>query len=125
MRTITMSPNGRLTLPAEVRQRLGLEGETEFDVEVTERGSVTLRPVVVIPRDDAWAYAAEHLAAVARALSDIREAACASSLMATWPPTTADHALALCAGHECRGLRPRPPRTGAPGCPDGGVGLPV
>ena len=73
MRTITMSPNGRLTLPAEVRQRLGLEGETEFDVEVTERGSVTLRPVVVIPRDDAWDYAAEHLAAVARALSDIRE----------------------------------------------------
>ena len=73
MRTITMSPNGRLTLPAEVRQRLGLEGETEFDVELTERGSVTLRPVVVIPRDDAWAYAAEHLAAVARALSDIRD----------------------------------------------------
>ena len=32
-----------------------------------------LRPVVVIPRDDAWAYAAEHLAAVARARSDIRE----------------------------------------------------
>jgi hypothetical protein len=52
---------------------LGLDGETEFDVEVTERGSVTLRPVVVIPRDDAWAYAAEHLADVARALTDIRE----------------------------------------------------
>ena len=26
MRTITMSPNRRLTLPAEVRQRLGLAG---------------------------------------------------------------------------------------------------
>jgi AbrB family looped-hinge helix DNA binding protein len=49
---------GRLTLPAEVRQRLGLDGETEFDVEVTDRGSVTLRPVVVVPRDDAWAYTA-------------------------------------------------------------------
>ena len=60
MRTITMSPNGRRTLPAEERQRPGLEGETEFDVEVTERGSVTLRPVVVIPRDDAWAYTAER-----------------------------------------------------------------
>jgi hypothetical protein len=65
MRTITMSPNGRRTLQAEVRQRLGLEGETEFDVEVDERGSV--------PRDDVRAYTAEHLAAVARALSDIRE----------------------------------------------------
>ena len=73
MRTITMSPNGRLTLPAEVRQRLGLDGETEVDVAMTERGSVTLRPVVVIPRDDAWAYSSEHLANVARALADIRE----------------------------------------------------
>ena len=73
MRTITMSPNGRLTLPAEVRQRLGLHGETEFDVEVTDRGGVTLRPVVVIPRDDAWAYTAEHLAGVARGRADIRE----------------------------------------------------
>ena len=72
MRTITMSPNGRLTLPRGT-QRLGLAGETEFDVEVTDRGSVTLRPVVVIPRDDAWAYTAEHLADVARALADIRE----------------------------------------------------
>ena len=73
MRTVTMSPNGRLTLPAEVRQRLGLDGETEFDVEVTEHGSVTLRPVVVLPRDDAWAYTAQHLAQVANALADLRE----------------------------------------------------
>lgn len=68
-----MSPNGRLTLPAEVRQRLGPAGETEFDVEVTDHGSVTLRPVVVLPRDDAWASTAEHLAQVAKALADIRE----------------------------------------------------
>ncbi|HVG64765.1 MAG TPA: hypothetical protein VND02_01665 [Actinomycetota bacterium] len=27
----------------------------------------------MIPRDDAWAYTAEHLADVARALADIRE----------------------------------------------------
>jgi AbrB family looped-hinge helix DNA binding protein len=73
MRTITMSPNGRLTLPAEVRQRLGLDGEAEFDVEVSDHGSVTLRPVVVLPRDDAWAYTADHLAQVAKALADIRE----------------------------------------------------
>ncbi len=73
MRTITMSPNGRLTLPAEVRQRLGLDGETEFDVEVTEprqRHPATGRRD---PRDDAWAYTAKHLADVARSLADIRE----------------------------------------------------
>jgi AbrB family looped-hinge helix DNA binding protein len=73
MRTVTMSPNGRLTLPAEVRHKLGLAGETEFDVEVTDHGSVTLRPVVVLPRDDAWAYTAEHLARIAKALDDVRE----------------------------------------------------
>jgi AbrB family looped-hinge helix DNA binding protein len=66
-------PNGRLTLPAEVRQRLGLAGGTVFDVQATDRGSVTLRPVVVLPRDDAWAYTAEHLAQVAKALADLRE----------------------------------------------------
>ena len=42
-------------------------------MEVTDGGSVTLRPVVVIPRDDAWAYTAEHLADVVRAPADIRE----------------------------------------------------
>jgi AbrB family looped-hinge helix DNA binding protein len=74
MRTVTMSPNGRLTLPVEVRQKLGLTGgEAEFDVEVTDHGSVTLRPVVVLPRDDTWAYTAEHLARVAKALDDVRE----------------------------------------------------
>jgi AbrB family looped-hinge helix DNA binding protein len=73
MRTVTMSPSGRMTLPAEVRQKLGLTGETEFDVEVTDHGSVTLRPVVVLPRDDAWAYTAEHLTQVAKALTDVRQ----------------------------------------------------
>jgi hypothetical protein len=63
----TSNPAGRGPAAA------GLDGEIEFDVEVTERGSVTLRPVVVIPRDDAWAYTAEHLADVAKALTDIRE----------------------------------------------------
>jgi hypothetical protein len=40
---------------------------------VTDHGSVTPRPVVVLPRDDAWAYTAEHLSQVAKALADIRE----------------------------------------------------
>jgi bifunctional DNA-binding transcriptional regulator/antitoxin component of YhaV-PrlF toxin-antitoxin module len=49
--------SGRLTLPAEVRQRLGLDGETEFDVEVTERG-VTVRAgrVRQLSEDDLAAY---------------------------------------------------------------------
>jgi bifunctional DNA-binding transcriptional regulator/antitoxin component of YhaV-PrlF toxin-antitoxin module len=67
MRTITMSPNRRLTLPAEVRQRLSLTGEAAFDVEVTEHNGVTLWPVGLVPREDAWASTAEHLAQEAKA----------------------------------------------------------
>ena len=36
MKTVTMSANGRLTLPVETRRQLGLSGETEFEVEVVE-----------------------------------------------------------------------------------------
>ena len=59
-------PQGLANRPAVGRREvLGPQGP--------EEGSVTLRPVVVIPRDDAWSYTAEHLADVARALADIRE----------------------------------------------------
>ena len=34
MRTITLSENGRITLPAPVRHALGLEGESELTVEI-------------------------------------------------------------------------------------------
>jgi hypothetical protein len=68
--------------PKGLADRLGLGGREVqarpdwrggVDVEVSDGGSVTLRPVVVLPRDDAWAYTAEHLANVAKGLADIRE----------------------------------------------------
>lgn len=64
---VTMSPTGRLTVPAAAREALRVAGEAQFEVEVTEHEMI-LRPVVMIPREDAWAYTPEHMASLARAL---------------------------------------------------------
>ncbi len=68
MKTIvTMTDRGRITLPANVRKELNLEGETPFELETTGE-QITLRPAVIIPREDAWAYTPEHRAAIERAI---------------------------------------------------------
>ncbi len=49
---VSMSPNGRVTLPAETRRALGLEGESFF--EVHQQGSaIVLRPVAMVPLEEA------------------------------------------------------------------------
>ncbi len=47
-----MNATGRVTLPAETRRALRLEGESFFEVAV-ERGLIVLRPVAIVPRDRA------------------------------------------------------------------------
>jgi AbrB family looped-hinge helix DNA binding protein len=71
-RTLSMSENGRLTVPAEVRRALGIAGETEFEYEV-DPGSdaIILRPAVVLRREDAWAYTPEHRAQLEGAHADV------------------------------------------------------
>jgi AbrB family looped-hinge helix DNA binding protein len=74
VKTVTVSETGRLTLPADVRRALGLEGETELEVEIDERhDAIILRPAVVLRRGDAWAYTPEHRDLLARAHADSRE----------------------------------------------------
>lgn len=69
-----MSPNGRLTLPADARRALGLEGEAELEIHVdVAQDELVLRPVVVLRREDAWAYTPEHRDLLARAHADSRE----------------------------------------------------
>lgn len=71
---VTMNRTGRITLPASIRKLLRLEGEAEFEVEKLEDGDgLVLRPVVVMPRGDAWVYTADDLAGIRRGLDDIRE----------------------------------------------------
>jgi len=47
-----MSPNGRVTLPAEARRALGLKGESLFEVHQTDT-AIVLRPVAVVPLEQA------------------------------------------------------------------------
>lgn len=69
--TVVSNKEGRITIPAEVRVALHIEGETHWTVEIVD-GAVLLRPAVVIPRDDAWAYTTEHAEVVARARDNDR-----------------------------------------------------
>jgi bifunctional DNA-binding transcriptional regulator/antitoxin component of YhaV-PrlF toxin-antitoxin module len=72
MKTIvTMNAQGRLTLPAAAREALQVEGPAQFELEVTE-GALILRPALVILREDAWAYAPEHIERVERARREAR-----------------------------------------------------
>ena len=74
MKTVTISDDGRLTLPVESRRALGISGETELEVEVdVENDVVRLRPVIVLRREDAWAYTPEHRAVLSAGHADSRE----------------------------------------------------
>ena len=50
-----MNPAGRVTVPADVRRTLGLGQEAFFEVEV-QKGAIVLKPVVVVPLEQAKAY---------------------------------------------------------------------
>ena len=69
---VTMDREGRLTVPAQTRDELGLSEETQLEVEV-KRGALVLRPKYIPPAEDAWAYTPEHLRLVERAREDERE----------------------------------------------------
>ena len=43
-----MNPTGRVTLPADVRRALGLQGEAFFEVAL-ETNAIILRPVAIVP----------------------------------------------------------------------------
>ena len=67
-----MHADGRLTVPAAARRSLGVQGETQFQVEVSD-GVLVLRPALVIPREDAWAYTEKHRRQVDQALREEAE----------------------------------------------------
>ena len=68
---VAMKADGRITLPARARRALGVQGETQFEVEV-KRDAIVLRPAVVLPREDAWAYTPEHRRLLERSRRDAR-----------------------------------------------------
>jgi len=68
---IHMNSQGRLTLPASARRRLGLDGEVDFQL-VLDSHAFVLKPAVVLTLEDAWAYTSEHRGLLARAHDDSR-----------------------------------------------------
>lgn len=67
-----MTKTGRLTLPAEIRKEMGLTEESTFDVEADPANDVIhLRPRVVVPREDAWAYTPQMKSIMARYRADV------------------------------------------------------
>ncbi len=72
VKIVTMTAEGRVTIPAAARRKLGVEGEAQFEVDV-ESEAIVLRPAVVMTREDAWAYTPEHRRLLAKAHRDSRE----------------------------------------------------
>ncbi len=58
---VAMNPTGRLTLPADVRRALGLQGEAFFEVHL-EENAIVLKPVAIVPLENARAQAAQQQA---------------------------------------------------------------
>lgn len=68
---VAVNAQGRLTLPADVRRKLGLREGSQLEVALDE-DHITLRPATVVVAQDAWAYTRKHLDSVRRALADVR-----------------------------------------------------
>ena len=69
--TVESNAQGRLVIPAEVRAALKVTGKVHWQLEVHD-GTIILKPAIVIPREDAWAYQPEHLARLEEAMTQVR-----------------------------------------------------
>ena len=68
--TVAVNAQGRVTLPADARRRLGLADGAQLEVRV-EGNEIRLRPARLVVAEDAWAYAPESLRSIKRSLADI------------------------------------------------------
>ena len=68
--TVAVNAQGRITLPADARRRLGLADGAQLEVRV-EENEIRLRPARVVVAEDAWAYTLESLASIKLSLADI------------------------------------------------------
>jgi AbrB family looped-hinge helix DNA binding protein len=68
---VAVNKQGRLTLPIDVRRKLGIAEGTQLAVRV-ENSGVRLEPAYVVPDEDRWAYTPQALASLKRALADVK-----------------------------------------------------
>ena len=71
MVTVESNAQGRLVIPAEVRAALNVTGKAHWQLEVHD-GAIILKPAIVIPTEDAWAYRPEHLTRLEEAMTQAR-----------------------------------------------------
>jgi AbrB family looped-hinge helix DNA binding protein len=69
--TVPMNAAGIVTIPAEIRSHLGMEGAGQFELELIE-DALVLRPTTGTLDEDAWAYTPEHRDLLERAHRDSR-----------------------------------------------------
>ena len=67
----TVGEKGRLTLPDDVRKRLGVGRGDVLLIEMTDNGTAELIPVALVPKDQLWFAHPEIQARVTEALEDI------------------------------------------------------
>jgi len=71
VRVVAVGREGRVTLPAEMREALDLGEGTQILIEIDQtRGTLLLKPAVTVPRDPAWVSGDEHLARLEQSYAD-------------------------------------------------------
>ena len=68
---VAVNKQGRLTLPIDVRRKLGIAEGTQLEVRV-ENSGIRLQPAYVVPDEDRWAYTPQALMSLKRALADVK-----------------------------------------------------
>jgi hypothetical protein len=64
MTIVRIGPDGRVTPPAEALRAVGVEGETEVEIEADPgEGTVAMK----VAHEDEWLYSDENIAGVRRA----------------------------------------------------------
>jgi antitoxin MazE len=66
-----MRAKAQLTIPKEIVKALNLKAGDHIDVSV-ENGSIIIKPVLVIPREQAWLYTEQWQSGERKADADIR-----------------------------------------------------
>ena len=70
MTLLALDKKGRITLPVEVRETLGVGAGDFILLERTERGTFELVPATLVPNDQLWFHHPEMQAQIARAEED-------------------------------------------------------
>lgn len=70
--TARVGGKGRITIPKDVREQMGLSSGDELLFRVTASGAAEIVPMTRVPRDQVWFYTKHMQKKIARAEDDIR-----------------------------------------------------